>query len=803
MLQIVAQRQGFVFTNPPVLVPNIGTLFKKTAAVLANLPAEEHVNLYYTLAHHSGVEGASKPQRSGATFEYQTVLAFDIDGADTSRPLDYANKVAEILKCPTEALIVVCSGNGIHCLCHMRHPIRQAKFFKDHKAAYSELCDKILRLMVEADLPGKLDRSIFEPARVLRLPGTKNVKPDKEDKPCTLVQYSDTVLDINLGELSGLGDLASENVSPQDVRRNYPRPDFPEIYKECGFVQWATKAVDEVHEPHAFDLFSLLVNMPPADKIELNGQEMTAIELGEHVFKHAKASRSLARSVFEDKWSQSAKYGCRKCETISHHFDGCKTCPHYGKIATPLALKSDEHIGSEGSGYWVIDSKGKHAYPHYGDLAKVFKREHSYVTLADERLLSFTGTHYLEAQPLRIKSWLERRMIPTDPLRENHRNEFVAKVKVVGALSNENEDDLFLRSIKGKVNCANGVLDILTGELLPHSPTIGFRNVLPYEYIPEEASEPFLDWLAEITLHRTEIMDAVLDMMAYCLWPSYDVHKFFYLVGEGANGKSTLIHIIQAIVGRDNYSSASIHQLSGNRFAPAVLEGKMVNLSEESGGSDLYSEQLDIIKNLSAGGEMFIEQKNKQGYMLKNKAKLIFSANKVPRFHENGEAMTRRLVAIPFDYRITNPDHGVEEKLISEVPKILSMLVRRIQKIVKAHHGTFFVSTGGYDLVKAQEDFLSVGDSVVVWAREAIESSAAIPEDQYIPISDAYAHYRQWCEENGYRNPQNKNNFSKSFIKFVLTPAVAKGDTRICAKESGQWVTRHVYKRTKFKETRV
>jgi P4 family phage/plasmid primase-like protien len=798
VIQIVAQRGGFVHTNPPLVAESVVSLFENYKDVLVKLKGMEPINLYYTLAHHSGAgEASDKPARTAATFAHQGVLAWDIDSADGTKALDYAACVAAVLDCPVSSVTAIGSGNGVHLLVNLKYHIHQAKFFKEMKDAYAEVCLKIAEKMLQAGLPGKVDASIFEPARVLRLPGTINRKPDKADKNCELVQLSKAELDIDLYKISGLADAEKENISPKEVSRQYPQPDFNEIYTECKFVGWAVEKVDEVHEPHAFDFFSIMATMPPDGTVLHQGREVSAKELSQYVFDNATASKSLLRSVFDEKWQQASRYGVRKCDTIEARWGQCRTCPHFGKVPTPLALKSPEHIGSEQNGYWVFGNNNRLLHPHYSDLSRVYKREHTYITTKDERVFSWVGTHYVESPDISIKHWMENKVRPSDPVKEQHRNEFLAKLRVCGAMTPEMEHDLFAESVRGKLNCKNGVVDIMTGKRLEHSPTVGFQYVLPFEYHEELSSEYFLDWLAVICQDRVELMESILDVMAYCLWPSYDDHVFVYLVGEGSNGKSTLIHIIEAMMGRRNYSAVNIHQLTGNRFAPADLEGKLVNLSEESSGSELTSDHLNVLKNLSSGGEMFIERKGEQGYSFRNSAKLIFSANKTPRFAEQGHAIKRRLLTIPFDYRITDPDSTVEDRLIEEIPGILAMLVRRIQDNVVRNEGRFVVSRGAHALNEAQKKFLTTGNTAVQWAGDCLETSNSLGKDVYACMDDCYESYKEWCEENGVRYPASKKSFLSTLREHVITPVGKEGDTTKVKKASG-WKSARVFRFTRL-----
>lgn len=778
----------------PLITHSLGTALSKHREILGHLPPDEHYNLYYTLGHHSGIEGASLPQRTAATFLYQTVLAWDIDGGETSKALEYASCVAELLEVPITSLIVVASGNGVHVLVNLKHPIRSAKFFPTNKAAYKEACIRIAEKMSARGLPGNVDPSIFEPARVLRLPGTVNKKLGKTDTLCELVQYTDAVLEFDLAKVSGLQQLTDENVSPTEIRRKFPTPDLAEMVTGCEFVKQLIEKPEEAKEFHVFDLLSLLGNVPPSAKVDVAGHQYDAKDLGQRVFDGAVNSTSLRKAEFDEKWAGAARYGSRTCNTINEHWGKCNTCPHFQKIPTPLALKGPEHISSAANGYWVLNAKGNYSHPNYSDLAKLFAQEFSYVTQSQgERIYQFTGTHYEGMDSLSVKAWIERKMIPSDPLRDSHRMEFLAKVRVCGAIGVKGEKALFEDSVRGKLNCKNGVLDVRTGEFQTHAPTLGFQNVLPYDYTEGLASEFFLDWLATITKERVELIDSLLDVMAYCLWPSFDDHLFVYLVGEGSNGKSTFINVLRAVLGEANVSAVNIQQLTRNRFAPANLEGKLANLSEESSGTDLDSDQLNLLKNLSAGGEMQIERKGEQGYSFRNKAKLIFSANKIPRFHENSEAIKRRLVVIPFDYMIVDKDANVERKLVDEAPAILAMLVKRIQLNIAANGGKFIVARGSQVHQETQNQFLTAGNSAIEWANDELEFGLGLQDEDYVLPKEAYAKYRAWCGEAGIDRPMTLIAFGRTMTSFIVPKTDANGVKKI------NGMTVRVYRRVKFR----
>ena len=58
-----------------------------------------------------------------------------------------------------------------------------------------------------------------------------------------------------------------------------------------------------------------------------------------------------------------------------------------------------------------------------------------------------------------------------------------------------------------------------------------------------------------------EDVEAVLDIIAYCLWRDLPFHKYLLFNGSGRNGKGTMLAVIKAFLGGQNVSGESLHKL--------------------------------------------------------------------------------------------------------------------------------------------------------------------------------------------------------------------------------------------------
>ncbi len=403
----------------------------------------------------------------------------------------------------------------------------------------------------------------------------------------------------------------------------------------------------------------------------------------------------------------------------------------------------------------------------------MFEDETNCKTLSGERTYLYNSKCYKPSSQADSKQWLMNKLEPNDMYRDKHGVEFHKRLMTETHLNLEEEEKFLTDYTFGKVNCNNGVLDLRTGELSPHSDSYGFMNVVPYDYVPGLESVLFKSWLNEIMQGDPIKIKMAYSVLCWSLWPSYDEEAFVFFTGGGANGKSTFMDVQRALVGPGNYSSIDITQLCNNRFAKVELQGKMFNLAEEASGIRLGTEELGFIKNASGGGEIYVEEKNKQGYFIKNKAKLLFSANKIPRFEEDNHSIRRRLVVIDFAHKIEVEDMRVKTALLADRGAIMSMLVPMIMENVRENGGQFKLYRGGDVGKRAQEAFLYGNNSAIQWAKESLESSDDLigegKEPLFVLVSECYAKYTRWCQENGLDHKLTKINFGRAMYASFLT----------------------------------
>ena len=110
------------------------------------------------------------------------------------------------------------------------------------------------------------------------------------------------------------------------------------------------------------------------------------------------------------------------------------------------------------------------------------------------------------------------------------------------------------------INIKNGLLNILTRELLPHSPDFLSTIQLPIKYDKNAKCPTIIRFLGQI-LRPSDIF-TFIQFCGYCLLCSAKYEKALFFIGEGDNGKGTILKLLEAFFGIINTSHASLKELS-------------------------------------------------------------------------------------------------------------------------------------------------------------------------------------------------------------------------------------------------
>ncbi|MBQ3334937.1 MAG: DNA primase [Eubacteriaceae bacterium] len=332
----------------------------------------------------------------------------------------------------------------------------------------------------------------------------------------------------------------------------------------------------------------------------------------------------------------------------------------------------------------------------------------------------------------------------------------------------------------------NGVVDLTTGNLLPHGPEFLLTNLIPFNYDPTAHSDLLDKTLMKLACGDPEMVRVMVEMVGYCMFGENTFQKSFFLTGsEGSNGKSTFLNLLKYMLGKENYSALDVSQLA-ERFSTVMLDGKLANIGDDVDESYLSGPQLRTFKLAVTGETIKAEQKGQAAYDMESRAKLIFSANKLPRFESGGlKAIIRRLVIIRFDAHFTPADPDYDPNLIYKLrtPEVAEALIAygvdALREVIKSKR--FTEPAKVRNAVKA---FEKECNPVILFVEDLDIDGEIIGKS----TKDVYLRYSVWCEENGHK-PLSNTSFTreiKSILRCETKPASVKG-------MDGSWKTARIF----------
>lgn len=319
----------------------------------------------------------------------------------------------------------------------------------------------------------------------------------------------------------------------------------------------------------------------------------------------------------------------------------------------------------------------------------------------------------------------------------------------------------------------NGTLDLKTGIFEEAFYKEDYNTIIiPHNY-NEKADRPIktINFLSMMT-DSTEEMTFIFEWIGYLLVKSYPIAKMLFLVGNGGNGKSTLIKLMTSIVGENNTSAVSIKSLVNNRFQGALLYNKLFNTVADIGAD--FFEDSSIIKALTGDDTITVERKGENGFSYSNFAKMTYSCNKLPKFKDNSAGLERRPIILNLnkDFMDIVQSSGMHINDIindeEEIEKIIAYSVVNFMQVLR-NNNTF---TESEDMRKAKSDWLN-DDPLVDFIYEVYTPTGC--KDNFIQMKEFMDQYRQYCAERNYKPLNQKNvieaiKHNKIFINENIKP---------------------------------
>ena len=242
-----------------------------------------------------------------------------------------------------------------------------------------------------------------------------------------------------------------------------------------------------------------------------------------------------------------------------------------------------------------------------------------------------------------------------------------------------------------------------------------------------------------------------------------DVDRILVMVGEGQNGKSTILKAITRLF-RPYISSVSLQDIGTDRFAASQLVDKLANIHADIGGWKV--KDAAMLKTITSGDLVSVQEKYKERQDVELAVLQIYSANKLPEIEDHSLAIARRFIPLEFNQVIKITDKKIKSKLSSpdEREKILNLLIR-IARTTK-RFGLLNKPTNEEVLAMLEEKgnpIMQFMNSDFAKEKMGMESSKSL----------TYTFYARFCKQHKFI-PKS----AKALSMFLLSKGIGEGRTK-------------------------
>lgn len=227
------------------------------------------------------------------------------------------------------------------------------------------------------------------------------------------------------------------------------------------------------------------------------------------------------------------------------------------------------------------------------------------------------------------------------------------------------------------------IVDIETGIVMESTPEYFATNPIPWD-IGETEDTPLIDglfaeWVGE------EYKESLYEIVAYCMLPSYPIHRIFCFDGSGCNGKGRCMALIEKFLGKNNVSSSDLESLVGGRFETTKLYRKLLCLIPET--SFGIFKKTGKIKQITGEDKLSFEFKGKDSFSDYNYAKLLMATNNLPPTTDKSVGWYRRWEILSFPNQFKEGKDIIKDIPDEEYKNLAKKSIRILGELLK--RGTF------------------------------------------------------------------------------------------------------------------
>lgn len=627
-----------------------------------------------------------------------------------------------------EPSIVVASGGGVHVYWLLAEPITDT-------AVWTATMKGIIAAVSS-------DKSIHNPERIMRLPGTRNVKPDRPGRPwCRIITASDT------RHPASAFPVATPRTRTASRAKAFPSYFDLHALGDEAHVFMATGQVQGERRPALYRIAcDMWARGWPREMIH---REIMRLVPGIRPALSDDDAADIPRQI-DNACSQPREPG-----HVSSPRD--RDAKVMAAWCTPASQDTAQHDGA-------ADLARPQTWGDTGAsrrLAKMIRGELAYVRERKD-WIRWDGRRWADhAEHIAV---LRAKQMHDDLWRElgafagERPAKLVQFVQESGTHARINAAVVLARSEPGintsqadydshpwLLNVRNGVVDLRSGELLAHNSAFNLTQLAAVEYVADARSELWERFIAEVTCDDGEIADFLQQACGLALTGDVSDEVLITHSGEGCNGKSTFLEAVAAMLG--DYAAVAPPGLFASRTFDAhpteiaTLHGKRFVTAIEQEANRALRESL--VKSLTGGDTIRTRRMREDFWEMKPTWHIHIAYNAPPRLTGTDDGIRRRLCVVPWRASFKgSPDLSIKQRLTGEQERagILNWAIEGLRRRLAA--GRLFVPEA---VRMSTDDYIADEDVIGRFLAERSERDPA----GVVELRTLLQAFRGWMEADG------------------------------------------------------
>jgi len=307
-------------------------------------------------------------------------------------------------------------------------------------------------------------------------------------------------------------------------------------------------------------------------------------------------------------------------------------------------------------------------------------------------------------------------------------------------------------------NCQNCIIDLYTGNTIPHDPSLLLSKVSNAIYDKDAHSFLFEKFINEVMCDDKEKISYLQKLIGYALTGNNILEQCFIIYGSTTrNGKSTFLDTIGYLFGdyamniqpetlaerkkNSANSSGDIARLDGCRFLHMSEPPKRMKFD------------VALLKTLIGRDKVTARHMYEREFEFIPVFKLFINTNFLPIVSDDTLFSSGRISVITFDRHFSieeqNTNLKLELKAKNELSGILNWCLEGLRQFKEAE----CKAIPPQSVINAIDDYRSKSDKIKTFIDECLVKS-----NGNLTAKEVYRAFNIWCEVNGYYT-ENKGNF--------------------------------------------